>query len=72
MQGIRGILINQINDNIVKLVAQLMVCKLSRKCRKYQCSRTTLKATEMCVMGVQMSWAPFLLNQFILGCREAH
>ena len=47
-----------------------MACKFLRKCRKDQCSARVLKVAKICVAGVQMSWAPFLLNQFILDFRE--
>ena len=70
-RGTRYIVIRQINDDTIKFFANLMTCKLLRKCKKDQCFASVLKVVEICVVGVQMSWEPFLLNQFILDCQEA-
>ena len=69
-RGKRGILISMINNGVVKIVSQLMACNLLRKCKKDQCFVAAVIAAKMCVAGVQMRWAPFLLNQLILDWRE--
>lgn len=48
--GIMGIVISQINDDMVKFVAQIMHHKLLRKCRRDQFSTGALTAVEMCVV----------------------
>jgi hypothetical protein len=50
---------------------QALACKLLRKCRKYQVPTGMIVAAEKCVEGVTMSWASFLLNQFLIDCMEA-
>lgn len=69
VRGKRGVLISMINDDTMKIVSQLMECKLFRNYIKDQFSIATVKATEMCVIGFQMRWTPLLLNQIIIDCR---
>lgn len=59
-----------INDDNIKFVTQLMACKFLRKCHKDKCPTVAVKEAEMCVTGVKMRWAPFLLNQFIIDYKE--
>jgi hypothetical protein len=47
---------------------QALACKLLRKCRKDQVPAGVIVVVEKCVEGVSMSWAPFLLNQFLIDC----
>jgi hypothetical protein len=42
-----------------------------RECRKDQVSAGVIEAAEKCVEGVQMNWATFLLNHFLMDCKEA-
>jgi glutamate synthase domain-containing protein 2 len=50
---------------------QVLACKLLRKCHKDQVPTGVIETTEKCVTGVQMNWATFLVNQFLMDCREA-
>jgi len=49
----------------------MLACKLLWKCTKDQVPTWVIVVAEKCVEGTTMSWAPFLLNQFLLDCAEA-
>jgi hypothetical protein len=60
-----------ISDDVVRFAMQVLACKLLRKCWKDEVSTTVITAVEKCAEGVQMNWAMFLVNQFLIDCTEA-
>jgi hypothetical protein len=48
-----------------------MACKLLRKCRKEEAPTGVIAVVVQCAKGVVLSWAPYLLNQFLIDCRDA-
>jgi hypothetical protein len=48
-----------------------MACKLLRKCRKEEAPTGVIEIVVQCTKGVVFSWAPYLLNQFLVDCRDA-
>jgi hypothetical protein len=60
-----------INDDTIRFVTQVLACKLLRKCCKDQVPAGVIEATEKCIAGVMMNWSTFLMNQFLMDCREA-
>jgi hypothetical protein len=70
-RGTRGIIIKDINDPATKFSTNLMACKLLRKCRKEEAPTGVIEVVVQCAKGVVLSWAPYLLNQFLIDCRDA-
>jgi hypothetical protein len=48
-----------------------MACKLLRKCRKEEAPTGVITIVAQCAKGVVFSWAPYLLNQFLIDYRDA-
>ena len=59
-RGTRGIIIKWINDVVTQLGANILSCKLLRKCRKDEVPEGVIIVAAQCVEGTFMSWAPFL------------
>jgi hypothetical protein len=70
-RGNRGIVLKDINDNATRFTNKLMACKLLRKCRKEEAPTGVIAVVAQCTKGVMFSWAPYLLNQFLVDCRDA-
>jgi hypothetical protein len=70
-RGNRGIVIKDINDPAMRFSMKLMACKLLRKCRKEEAPTGVIAAVVQCTKGIVFSWAPYLLNQFLIDCRDA-
>jgi hypothetical protein len=70
-RGACGLDVASINDECIRFAMQVLACKLLRKCCKDQVSTGVIATMEKCVEGVQMNWVTFLLNQFLMDCREA-
>jgi hypothetical protein len=58
-------------DPTIRIVMQALVCTLLRMWRKGQVPTGVIVVVEKCVEGVLMSWAPFLLNHFLIDSVEA-
>jgi hypothetical protein len=69
--GVSRLDVSSICDQTVRLATQALACNLLRKCIKYQVPAGVIVAAEKCVEGVLMSWAPFLLNKFLINYAEA-
>jgi hypothetical protein len=69
-RGARGLDISSIKDDIFRFAMYVMACKLLRKCHKDQVPKSAIETTEKCIAGVQMNWVMFLVNQFLMDCRE--
>jgi hypothetical protein len=70
-RGNRGIVIKDINDPAMRFSMKLMACKLLRKCRKEEAPTGVIAAVVQCAKGIVLSWVPYLLNQFLIDCRDA-
>jgi hypothetical protein len=71
VRGVHSLDVPTICDLTIQIATQMLACKLLWKCRKDQVPTWVIVVTEKCVEGTTMSWAPFLLNQFLLDCTEA-
>ena len=69
--GNRGIVLKDINDNVTRFTNNIMACKQLRKCRKQEAPASIITVVVQCAKGVMFSWAPYLLNQFLIDCRDA-
>jgi hypothetical protein len=47
-----------------------MDCKLLRKCRKEEAPSGVIAIAAQCTKVVVFNWAPYLLNQFLIDCRD--
>jgi hypothetical protein len=70
-RGTRGIIIKRINDVVTQLGAQILACKLIRKCRREEFLAGVVAIVAQCAEGTTMSWAPYLLNLFLDDCNDA-
>jgi hypothetical protein len=70
-RGAHGLDVANINDDIVRFDTGAG-CKLLRKCHKDQVPARVIAVAEKCVAGVMMNWSTFMVNQFLMDCREAH
>jgi len=70
-RGKRGIVIMDINDPMTRFFINIMAFKLLRKCRKEESLARVIVAVAQCAKGIVLSWAPYLLKQFLIGCKDA-
>jgi hypothetical protein len=70
-RGNMGIVLKEINDNVMRFENNLMACNVLRKCRKEEAPARGIIVVAQCAKGVMFSWAPYLLNQFLVDCRDA-
>jgi hypothetical protein len=56
---------------VTRFTSKLMACKLLRKCRREEVPTGIIAVVAQCTKGVMFSWAPYLLNQFLIDCRDA-
>jgi hypothetical protein len=54
-----------------QLGANILACKLLRKCRKDEVPAKVIAVAAQCVEGTFVSWAPYLLNLFQVDCKDA-
>ena len=57
--------ITTINDQGVRFAAKVLLSKMLQKMRSNHCTTGIIVAVEQCVVGVQMNWAMFLLNELV-------
>jgi hypothetical protein len=48
-----------------------MACKPLRKCRREEAPIGVIAIVVQCAKGVMFNWATYLLNQFLVECRDA-
>jgi hypothetical protein len=70
-RGTRGIIIKDINDHAIKFSTKSMACKILRKCINEESPSGVITIISQCTKGVVFSWAPYLLNHFLIDCRDA-
>ena len=70
-RGMRGIIIKRINDAATQLGANILACKLLRKCLKDEVPVGVIAVVAQCAEGTFMSWAPYLSNLFQIDCKDA-
>jgi hypothetical protein len=70
-RGNRGIVIKDINDNAIRFSNKLMACNILRKCWKEEAPTGFIAVAAQITKGVMFSWAPYLLNQFLVDFRDA-
>lgn len=70
-RGKCALLVEGIKDKAVKFETQLLAGKLLRHQRPNQVSTSYIRAAENCAMGVTMSWAYFLVEEFQMDCLDA-
>jgi hypothetical protein len=70
-RGSRGLIIKEINDDVMRFTNKLIVCKLLRKCRREESPAGVIAVATQCAKGMMFNWAQYLLNQFLLDCRDA-
>jgi hypothetical protein len=70
-KGTEGLIIKDINDHATKFATKLIAFKLLRKCIKEEVPTRVIAIGAQCAKGVVFSWAPYLLNQFLIDCRDA-
>jgi hypothetical protein len=69
-RGNEGIVLKDIDDNATRFANKLMDFKLLRKYRKEEAPAGVIVVAAQCVKGVMFNWAPYLLNQFLVDCRN--
>jgi hypothetical protein len=67
----QGLDVASISDYLVRFETQVLACKLLRKCRKDEVLVAVIATTKKCIEGVQMNWATFLVNHFLVECTGA-
>jgi hypothetical protein len=70
-RGTRGIIIKHINNAVTQLGANILSCKLLRKCRKDEVPTGVIAIAAQCAEGTSMSRVPYLLNLFQVDCKDA-
>jgi hypothetical protein len=70
-RGTRGIIIKWINNAVTQLGANILACKLLRKCRKDEVPAGVIAVAAQCAEGTFVSWVPYLLNLFQVDCKDA-
>jgi DNA phosphorothioation-dependent restriction protein DptG len=70
-RGTRGIIVKRINNASTQLGANILGCKLLRKCCKEEVPAGVITVATQCTEGTSMSWAPYLLNLFQKDCKDA-
>jgi len=53
-------------DDVAIFAMQELAYKLLRKCCRYEVLAAVIAIAEKCVEGIQMNWAMFLVNQFLI------
>jgi len=66
-RGKCGIQFEGMNDPAVRFSTQLLTCNFLGKCRRDQVLGGVIQVTKKCVACVQMNWAMFLVNQFVIN-----
>jgi len=67
-----GIILKDIKDPMMWFANKLMDCNYLRKCRKEEASAGVIPVVAHCAKGVIFSWAPYLVNQFLIDYMDAH
>lgn len=70
-RGVRGLRVDMINDPILCFGAQLLASKLLHNNIPNGVSMGCIRAITKCSMGVTMSWAHFLAEEFRVDCLES-
>ena len=63
--------ISSINDTTILFAAKVLSRKMLQKMRQNQCTSGRIAATKECVVGVQMNWETYLLNELLVDVTEA-
>lgn len=71
IRSVRDLKVELINDPTMRFGAQLLTRKLLRGNRPNKVSAGCVCAVEKCAMGVTISWAHFLVEEFKIDCLEA-
>jgi hypothetical protein len=69
-RGTRVIIIKWVNNTATQLGANILACKLLRKCRKEEVPAGVIAVADQCAEGTSMSWVPYLLNLFQEDCKD--
>lgn len=67
----RSYAIFSINDNVVKVVTQILVGNIVQKCHANEVPASVVAHVEQCTEGVHFNWSEFLCKEFLENCREA-
>lgn len=70
-RGKRGLKVDEIKDKAAWFGMQLLAGKLLRNQRPNEVSAGCIRAAAKCAMGVTMSWAHFLVEEFRVDFLEA-
>lgn len=70
-RGVQGLRVDWINDPFVRFGAQFISSKLLCNNIPNEVSAGCIHAATKCAMGVTMSWAHFLVEEFRVDCLEA-
>jgi hypothetical protein len=66
VRGVRSMNVTTVCNPTIRISTHMLACKHLLKCKKDQVPTWVIVVIEKCVEGTTMSWAPFLLNQFLL------
>jgi hypothetical protein len=66
-RGKQGVVIPEINNPSIWFATLLFYCKIICKCHKEECIIRVVLIMARCVQGLQMAWAPYFLNEFIIN-----
>jgi hypothetical protein len=70
VRGTMCIIIKRINNITKQMGANILACKLIRKCLKEEVPVGFIAFVAQCAKGTFMSWAPYLLNLFQVDCKD--
>jgi len=70
-RGQKGLLVAGIKDKETNFGTQLLAGKLLQQQRTDQVSAICIRAATKCVVGVTISWAHYLVEEFQLDCLAA-
>jgi hypothetical protein len=70
VRGTRGIIMKWINKPETQLGANILACKLLRKCRKDEVPAGVIAVAAQCAEGTFVRWASYLLNLFQMDYRD--
>jgi hypothetical protein len=70
-RGARKLDVTSINDNTVIFETWVLAYNILRKCCKDQVPTGVIAIAEKCTTRVMMNYSTFLVNQFLMDCREA-
>jgi len=68
----RGYVISSINNNVIRVMTQILAGKVMRKCHADEVPTPVVALPMQCTEVVQFNYSEYLCKEFMENCREAH